>query len=142
MEDITAVERVLGFEHSERSSVLLMAERIQRGFPVNTLMHLQRAVAPGDKGFVHRIVARPTLQRRRKMRQPLNPHDSEKAHRVARAWTAAVRVYQDYETARAFLERKHPLFDDQAPMAVAMQNSAGLEAVEDLLGRLEHGSAL
>lgn len=142
MEDIVAVERVLGFEHDEHPLMLVMAERIQKEFPVKSLVHLQRVVAPGDKTFVHRIVARPTLARRRKMRLPLNPHDSEKAHRVARAWTAAVGVYKVEDTARAFLERNHPLLDDQTPMTVALKNNAGLEAVEGILGRLEYGSAL
>ena len=53
MEDIVAVERVLGFKHGEHPSMLAMAECIQEGFPVKSRVHLQRVVAPGDKTFVH-----------------------------------------------------------------------------------------
>ncbi|MES1938437.1 antitoxin Xre/MbcA/ParS toxin-binding domain-containing protein [Salinisphaera hydrothermalis] len=118
-----------------------MAEQIERGLPLSSARHLQRLVSPGDVTFVNLIVSRRTRTRHARLRRPLNARDSDKAYRLARAWTEAKRVYGDDETARSFLNRTNPLLNAQTPVRVALSNSAGLEAVENILGRLEHGSA-
>lgn len=140
MEDVAAVSSALGLTRRV-ASLLDMADQIERGLPLSSARHLQRLVAPGDATFVNLIVSRATRERQARLRRPLNERDSEKAHRVARAWTAAKRVYGDDETARLFLLREHPLLKGKTPLRAALSNSAGLEAVENILGRLEHGSA-
>lgn len=135
------VENVLGFQHSSGASLLAMSELIERGFPVEALSRLRRAIAPDDSGFETRIVPAGTLKRRRQRRMPLKPAESERVHRVARAWAATIDVYHDEDLAREFLTRPHPMLGRRTPLDVALQNNPGLEAVEGLLGRAKHGSA-
>jgi len=138
--DIT-VENVLGFQQAPNTSLLAMYELIEQGFPVESLSRLHRAIAPDDNGFETRIVPAGTLKRRRQRRMNLTPSESERVHRVARVWAAAVDVYHSQDMAREFLTRPHPMLGRRAPLDVALQNNPGLEAVEGLLGRAKHGSA-
>lgn len=135
------VEDVLGFKQTPNASLLAMSELIAKGLPIESLSRLGRAIAPDDASFESRIVPASTLKRRRQSHSALNPKESERVHRVARAWAATVDVYHYPDMAREFLTRPHPMLERRTPLDVALQNSPGLEAVEGLLGRAKHGSA-
>ena len=136
-----SVESVLGLKYSHTVSLLGMSELIERGFPLDALTRLSRAVSPGDRSFETRIVPAGTLKRRRQRQMLLNSAESERVQRVARAWAAAVNVYQSEALARQFLTRPHPMLERRAPLDVALQNTPGLEAVENMLARAKYGSA-
>jgi putative toxin-antitoxin system antitoxin component (TIGR02293 family) len=71
----------------------------------------------------------------------LTTQESSRVERVARVWALAVKVWKSDESARAFLWREHPLLDLRRPIDVVMANDLGAKLVEDILGRLRHGTA-
>lgn len=141
MTDVITIEHMLGFKNTPNSTLLSLSRHIQRGFPVESLTRVSRLVAPNDKGFETRIVPASTLKRRRREHAPLTPEESERVQRVARAWAAALDVYQSEDLAREFLTRPHPMLERYTPLDVALCNAPGLDAVEGLLGRAKYSSA-
>ena len=57
---------------------------------------------------------------------------------IARIVVAAEEAIGEKETAIAWLNSKQPALGDRIPMELIL-NSAGVQAVEDLLGRIEYG---
>lgn len=62
--------------------------------------------------------------------------------RLAKIWSLAQAVWGSDEAARGFLSREHQLLDGRRPIDVAIENELGAELVRDILGRLQHGSAV
>ena len=133
------IANLLGIEGPAPLSGMRLALAIEQGLPVAALDRLSSLVAPDDGGFRHRIVPKPALDRRRGER--LTARESDLLARVAHLWAMARKVWGSDEAARAFLFRRHPLLEMRAPMDVAMGTGLGARCVEDLLGRLQHGSA-
>lgn len=136
------VADVLGIDADEKKPVtpLRMVSILEEGLPVKSLERVSGFVAPSDTSFKHRIVPRATLNRR-KLGERLTTEESNRVERVARVWTSAVEVWKSDESARAFLWREHPLLDLRRPIDVVMANDFGAKLVEDILGRLKHGTA-
>lgn len=133
MADVGTIERTLGFTEAAKPSLLSLSRRIEHGFLLESLTRISRLIAPNDKSFENRIVPASTLKHRRQQNKPLSPEESARVQRVARAWTAAMDVYQREDMAGEFLTRPHPMLDRQKPLDVALCNTPGLEATETLL---------
>lgn len=136
------VADVLGIAVDEKAPVtpLRMVSILEEGLPVKSLERVSGLIAPSDTAFKHRIVPRATLGRR-KQGERLTTEESSRVERVARVWALAVEVWKSEENARAFLWREHPLLDLRRPIDVVMANDLGAKLVEDILGRLRHGTA-
>ncbi|HEV7367531.1 antitoxin Xre-like helix-turn-helix domain-containing protein [Arenibaculum sp.] len=136
------VADVLGIGADEKKPVtpLRMVSILEEGLPVKSLERVSGFVAPSDTSFKHRIVPRATLNRR-KLGERLTTEESNRVERVARVWALAVEVWKSAENARAFLWREHPLLDLRRPIDIVMANDFGAKLVEDILGRLKHGTA-
>ena len=141
------VAGVLGVEDGDDlpASPLRLIARLEQGFPVGALDRVSRAVAPADARFKHRIVPRATLARRKtggdEQQQRLSADESGRLVRVAGLWAMAMDVWGGEEEARAFLFRPHPLLEGRPPIDVVLGSDLGARLVEDILGRLRHGSA-
>jgi putative toxin-antitoxin system antitoxin component (TIGR02293 family) len=126
-------------------SPLWIMHAVTDGLPLSSLDRLVGRVAPDDKGFVHRVVPRPTLARRRKAAasEPavLSADEGSKVARLAEVWAMARDVWGSDEEARAFLFRPHPMLEGQAPIDVVLATEFGRPIVEGILGRLQYGSA-
>lgn len=59
--------------------------------------------------------------------------------RVSRAWASSMAVWQNDEQAYSFLTQPHALLEGRRPAEVALTDE-GVTLVEDILGRLTHGS--
>jgi putative toxin-antitoxin system antitoxin component (TIGR02293 family) len=104
---------------------------------------VSRSIAPTDANFKYRVVSRATLDRRRKSEgKRLSPEESERLARIAKLWAFAREVWRSDEEARAFLFRPHMLLEGRQPIEVAVKTEIGARLVEDILGRLEYGSAV
>jgi len=112
---------------------------IERGLPIGSLERVTRQIAPGDKDFKYRLIAKATLARRQKAKR-LSPEESDRLSRIAQVWSCALDVWRDKDDARAFLNRSHALLDGRTPMSAALGTEAGARMVEDILGRLKHGT--
>jgi putative toxin-antitoxin system antitoxin component (TIGR02293 family) len=132
----------LGLQRKGNYSLLDFHDDIARGFPVSAVEWLRKAIAPDMRAsFDGLIVSEATLKRYRKARKPLNPAQSERLARLAEVWTAAMDVYRDEDSARMFLRRPHQLLHGRTPLNIAAESSAGARSVEQVLGRLKHGTA-
>ena len=138
------VAGILGIKGREDhpASPFEVIQRIENGLPIAILNRISESVAPSDANFKYLIVSRPTLARRLKSHSRLLSSDeSERLARIAKVWTFAREVWGNDQDARAFLFRPHPMLEGRAPMEVALKTDMGARLVEDILGRLEYGSA-
>jgi putative toxin-antitoxin system antitoxin component (TIGR02293 family) len=120
---------------------------LDKGLPLRSINKIAGALAPEDRQFRYRIVPKATLARlmkvrRRKERRRLNKAQSELVTRLAGVWTDANRVWKTEANARSFLYRKHPLLENKRPVDLTLQSEVGAQLVRDILGRLEHGTAV
>jgi putative toxin-antitoxin system antitoxin component (TIGR02293 family) len=123
------------------TSPLQFLDHLDKGLPVGSVDRIAAAIAPGDSEFRYRIVPKATLARVRPKGR-LNKTQGELVSRLAEVWTDAIRVWKTEEQARSFLSRKHPLLENRRPIDVALQSAIGAQLVRDILGRLEHGTAV
>ena len=128
---------VLGLKFA--ANPLRLADEIERGLPSATLAKLVRLIAPDNPEFRYRVVPKATFARRKGKR--LSSAHSERIARYARLWAVALGVWKSEEDARDFLWRKHPLLEGRRPIDVAA-TEVGARLVEDVLGGLEHGTAV
>jgi len=133
-----SVTDILGIKKAKSAIDYLRA--IEQGLPVTSLERLTRQIAPKDVEFKYRLVAKATLARRQKAKK-LSPEESDRLSRLAEVWRSALDVWQSSEEARNFLNRPHPMLAGQTPMEVSLKTEVGARMVEDILGRLKHGTA-
>lgn len=139
---IADVIRVLGITPPAGRSAdpLRFARQLQDGLPIRALLRLAEALAPGDMQTLYAFVPKATLARRQKTKR-LSAEESAKLARVAGVYAVARDVWGSDEEARDFLQRRHPLLDDDTPLAVALGSDVGARLIERILGRLSHGTA-
>ncbi len=114
---------------------------LDQGLPISSVARVAAAFAPLDTEFRHRIVPKATLARLKSKRR-LSKVQSELVTRLAEVWTDAVRVWKSEVEARDFLHRQHPLLEGKRPVDLALQSEIGAQLVRNVLGRLEHGTAV
>ncbi|GAB1718881.1 MAG: hypothetical protein NTAFB09_06120 [Nitrosospira sp.] len=124
------------------TSPLQFIEFLEKGLPLSSIERIAEALAPRDVEFRYHIVPRATLARMRVEKRRLTRTQGELVARLAEVWTDALRVWKSEEDARSFLTRKHPLLENNRPIDLALQSGIGAQLVRDVLGRLEHGTAV
>jgi len=117
-----------------------ISRKMEAGLPTRVVASFSHRVAPDDRVFQYRFVPKPTLARRVKSKR-LSSEESGKVVRVARVWALAVETWGSDEKARAFLNRPHPMLDGAIPMDAVFATEVGAREVEDILGRLQYGTA-
>ncbi len=80
----------------------------------------------------------PRTLARRKLAGQLDPQESERVLRVAKAIARATAVLGTVDKARAWLKKENRALRDVAPITM-MDTDLGAQAVDDVLGRIEHG---
>jgi putative toxin-antitoxin system antitoxin component (TIGR02293 family) len=129
---------VLGLKVANTPMALI--QQIEEGLPLSAFDRVAQQIAPGDLKFRFSIVPKATWTRRKKSHR-LSPGESEVISRLARVWEKTVGIYGSEETARRFLNAPHPLLDGRTPISVVLTTSTGTSLVEDILGRLQYGTA-
>lgn len=120
-----------------------LAEDVERGLPLATLERVAHAVAPDDSGFIHRLVPRATLIRRRA--QPgarLTIEESARVMRLAAVWSLAKEVWKEDAAARRWMFNPHMMLQDRRPIDVVLASEFGRPLVESILGGLLYGTAV
>jgi putative toxin-antitoxin system antitoxin component (TIGR02293 family) len=130
---------VLGLSQKAKTG-LDLAAAIEQGFPVKTVDRIAKLLAPDDPSFAFMIVPRATLARQKRARRRLSLEQSDRAARLARVWTVAISVWKSPEATRRFLFEPHQLLEGRRPIDVT-RTAVGARMIEEILGRLEHGSA-
>ena len=143
MHTVESVAEVLGGPGVLRRAVHTWSDLdrlVRAGLPKQSLQVVaRRIVQPGAavNEFVYSVVPPATFKRRRR----LSAEESAKTERLARVIAFSEELWGDKEEARVFLNRPHPLLDDETPLSVARTES-GARRVESLLYDAEHGLSL
>jgi putative toxin-antitoxin system antitoxin component (TIGR02293 family) len=143
MTELFAAARFLQIPGKNRplTSSFEFLDYLDKGLPVSSVDKVAQAIAPADSEFRYRIVPRATLARTKAKRR-LSKTQGELVARLAEVWTDAIRVWKSETAARGFLNRKHPLLEDNRPVDLALRSEIGARLVREVLGRLEHGTAV
>lgn len=133
---MASVEALLGVERSGEGSLLGLADSIESGLPVSALDRLAEHVSPEDAGFKFRMIAKATLERRRKSAsRRLTSEEGDRLARLAKVFSFALDIYKDEDRVRVFLARPHIMLDGKPPLDVALATGPGADVVINLLGR-------
>jgi|SRR5919205_3324324 putative toxin-antitoxin system antitoxin component (TIGR02293 family) len=135
--ELQAVAEVLGV--APPANPMDMVRRIEEGLPTSSVDRVAKRVAPANLKFRDGIIPKATRARRRSHR--LTPEQSAKVARLDKIWARAHEVWKDDERTREFLFRPHPMLDGRQPAEVALSTDMGADVVDQILGRLEFGSA-
>ena len=84
------------------------------------------------------VVPKRTLARRIAKREPLSQDETNRAIRVGSVTVEAERVFGEAARAHKWLRKPNPALCDQRPIDL-LQSESGTQAVEQLLGQIDHG---
>jgi putative toxin-antitoxin system antitoxin component (TIGR02293 family) len=120
-------------------NVVELARQVKEGLPYGALTRLQRqSQLPLDAIAGAVRIPRRTLARRKGQGRLTGP-ESERLLRLATVFDRAVALFDgDAAGARAWLQSPTKALGNQTPLAT-VETEVGARAVEDLIGRLEHG---
>ena len=116
-----------------------MARKVEEGLPVADLVNFGR-----EAGFtvdeLARLVHIPprTYARRVASKARLSLPEGERAVRVMRLYDRAKHLFVTHEGTREWLNARLPAFGGRSALDFA-RTEPGARAVEDLIGRIEHG---
>ena len=135
------VARLLAIREPDVVGDLQLARHISDGLHPAAVSALEDAL--GRKLVIGPIIPEATLRRVRKAGKPLSRALSERLYDIGRVVDAVSLVYHgDRHGIEIFLNRAHPLLEDETPFDVAKSSSAGTEAVLNLVRRLEASVAV
>lgn len=138
-----SVADLLGVKPKKAGTALALAYSVQKGLPVAALDKFAGRVSPQDaRRFSYRVVPKPTLERRRKEKQPLSTEESDRLARIAKVFAFGLEVFHDETKVRSFLDRPHPMLDDKAPLEIALATGLGADAVINLMGRAAYSGGV
>lgn len=115
-----------------------LREAVRRGLPFSDLESLTRQleISPKQCSAVLGIPPR-TVARRKEARQ-LNPQESDRLYRLARAASQAVAVLGSLEKARLWLKTPNRALGCDRPLDL-LDTEIGARQVDDVLLRLNYG---
>ncbi len=127
----------------KKTGTLTLAYSVEKGLPVSALDKFATRVSPDDtRRFSYRVVPKPTLERRRRDKQPLSTEESDRLARVAKVFAFGIEVFRDEAKVRSFLNRPHPMLDERPPLEIALATGPGADAVINLLGRAAYSGGV
>lgn len=136
--------RKLGGRRTLQRSVgseIEMARMVREGLPAAALDHLLAELTPdaGTQAEVYGVVGSArTLQRKRAARQRLSPDESDRLARLARILVHAEETFGSADKAHGWLGDPNWALGGVKPLSL-LDSDAGALAVEQLLGRIQHG---
>ncbi len=140
---LKTVERLLGGAAAIGRSVrseLDLAAAVERGLPYKVVSHIRHGPASWLTAHeLYHFIPRRTLEHRRKAAR-LTREQSDRIARVARITALAQEIFGAADKAHVWLRRPTRPLDGKVPLDL-LDSDIGAKAVEDLLGRIEHGIA-
>ncbi len=119
---------------------IALAERIESGVPSAMIDEMRKVLHLPSISIVAALIgmnAR-TAERRVGSRARLAPDESERLIRLIRIYSQAVDTFESEENARNWLVRPLAIFKGKSPYKMVV-TEPGARAVEQALGRIEHG---
>ena len=111
------------------------SEAITAGIPLRAVKNIQSYLSASDVRMAELINVSSKTFRTRKV---FKDDEGDHAYTTARIIVAAEEAIGDKNSALEWLNSKQPALGDHVPIELIL-NSAGAQAVEDLLGRIEYG---
>ena len=142
MTPTTEIVKALGGNKALKHRVLAMddlRQRVRAGLPFSVFekvlenFSLSREDVSKALGLSIRTIAR------RKREQRLSPDDSNKLVRLARIAAQACQVLGGVEKASRWLKSENRALGNQVPLYL-LDTEIGARQIEEVLGRIEHGS--
>lgn len=136
--------RMLGGRRTLRRSVssdFQLARMVREGLPAKALDHVLAELTPeaATQAEVYGVVGRArTLQRKRTAGTRLSPDESDRLARLARILVRVEEVLGAAVKARRWLGKANEALGGVKPLLL-LDSDAGALAVEQVLGRIEHG---
>ncbi len=133
--DVLGGAKVLG--RSVRSSEDL-ANQVRKGLPFAAL-----SAVMGEYGISRDVVCE-VLQLssrnflRRKDQKRLSPVESDRLYRLARVLAHANRVFEDSDESAEWIQTPNTALGKQQPLSL-LDTDIGVQQVDQVLGRIEHG---
>lgn len=115
-----------------------LEQRLRAGLPFQALEAVRGALGI-SRDTLARTLRLPTrtLARRRRERL-LQPDESDRLYRMARVYAHAREVFDDTEKASSWMTRGSRALGGRAPVEL-LDTDIGVQRVDHLLGRIEHG---
>ena len=119
---------------------LALAERIEAGLPASAITEMRKALLFTSTSLVASLIgmSAKTAERRVAARSRLARDESERLVRLIRIHNQAVESFESEEHARKWLQKPLSIFNGRTPLEM-VATEPGARAVEQALGRLEHG---
>ena len=112
---------------------------VREGLPPSALQRAADRVGLSREEVIRALrVGRASIFRRLASRKPLDPDDSQKLVRLARATLLAEHVLEGPARARAWLREPVPVLGGERPVDL-LDTDEGARSVEEALLRLEYG---
>lgn len=135
------IARLLEIDGLDIQSEGQLAQCIGAGLPPGAVKALAEVL--GRNRVVGPVISEATFRRALKDNKRLSRKMSERLYELGRVVDAVGRAYHgDREAIDTFLNRPHPLLDGKTPFDMARSNSAGADAVLNLLRRAEASVAV
>jgi putative toxin-antitoxin system antitoxin component (TIGR02293 family) len=120
------------------TSLRLDLSHVESGVPLTTISDFVASSGIPLKDLYEVVIPARTLKHRRDRREPLSRDESDKLARLVRIFDHAVRVFEDQDRARAWLNKPKKRFDGRTPLEM-LRTEVGGRLVEEMLVQIEYG---
>lgn len=129
---------VASFLRLRATSLAELRDAVRSGLPFSAFVALAKQLEISPHQFTAVLGIPPRTVARRKESQHLNPQESDRLYRVARAVSQAVEVLGSIEKARVWLKTPNRALCGEIPLDL-LDTEIGARQVEEVLLRLNYG---
>jgi len=115
-----------------------LAERVRKGLPFAALSAVMEQYGISRAVLCDILYLSPRNFLRRKEQKRLSADESDRLYRLARVLAHANRVFEDPEESVDWIKTPNAALGKQQPLTL-LDTDIGVQQVEQVLGRLEHG---
>jgi putative toxin-antitoxin system antitoxin component (TIGR02293 family) len=113
--------------------------KIRQGLPYASYVHLTSLLAASLEEVGRIINLPPRTRARRRQHKKLEPDESDRLVRLARAMATAASALGDANRAAQWLHRPNRALGGKPPLQL-LDNEVGEQLVQEVLGRIEYGA--
>ena len=132
--EVLGGSRVVGAVHSK----IDFANRVRAGFPFEAFEALVSGLSVSQATLAKALMIQPRPLTRRKRAGRLDVEESDRLYRLARVFAHAISVLGRVDKAASWMLRANRALQGLPPLEL-LDTDAGVQEVDDVLGRLEYG---
>jgi putative toxin-antitoxin system antitoxin component (TIGR02293 family) len=115
-----------------------LAERVRKGLPFAALSAVMEQYGIARDVLCDLLHLSPRNFLRRKDQKRLSPDESDRLYRLARVLAHANRVFEDPDESADWIQTPNVSLGKQQPLTL-LDTDIGVQQVDQVLGRIEHG---